>query len=348
MKKNLLLLGVLFTGMLACKKNDTRINTGGLPDNQPDTSGIKHTGVFVLYPYGADIRKDSIWPDKKGHSLLIETVMQPVVPANADKIFPGAVLKGNSIEGGNYVPLTGYTYKPQSIVIGTNINTLLLTTDAPGPDAVRAYIKNVLRGTDAGSRVMKSDISGVETFSSILVSLNGKPDATQIETFNIAGGVCFSFETQLFTLTTEIPKDGQLFTTPLSEASRKENPLYVASVTYGRRAALLVTSRSKNPEDLVRLRTAAVKVSTGEEISYAEADMLEKAFIRYYYKDETTGHDMEVKDIKGLYALREVMAGFQELKMLSPDKPGTPIGFRMRSLIDFSSYKMSYQLHLPL
>ncbi|WP_160714257.1 hypothetical protein [Chitinophaga solisilvae] len=350
MKRNLLLLSVLFSGMVACKKNDATVNPapGGIPDDQPDTSGIRQAGVFVLYPIGTDIQKDSIWPDKKGHSIFIETLALPVVPINVDKVFPGAVLKGNSIESGNYVSLTGYTYKPQAVVMSTDINALPLTTDAPGPDVTKAYIKNVLKGNNSGSRVMLAGISGAEKFSKILVSLNGKPDHTQIETFDISGGVCFNYDIELFSLTIDIPRDGEFFTTPLSETSKKENPVYVASVTYGRRAALLVTSRSKNPEDLVRLRTAAVKVSRKEDISNNEADMLEKAFIRYYYKDETTGNDMAVREIKGLKELREIITGFQQLAVLSPDKPGTPITFRTRSLIDFSSYKMSYQLHLPL
>ncbi|WP_143307156.1 hypothetical protein [Chitinophaga vietnamensis] len=337
MKRYLTVLALTATIINACKKEETTV----IHDPNPvDTSfrpvqpggNTKKSRLLLITPPGSFVSKDSAWPNGDGHTYLLESNTFPITANNAALIFPGAAFKGSTVTDGIFTPLTGYTYKPASVgatLTYTNASTLM---DPPSASATQLFLKRFFQGNATyPSNGISWGISGDLYYDRIQVAYADQSPVPTGATDSTGGGFYMSYEQRLYSVYMDIPKDGQLFTTPVSEATAQDNPLYVSDIKYGRRGILVFTLKYSTPFDLAALRIIAGKASRHEGMTGAEMLLLGRTNIRYYAQHEGTGGIMTAQTLD-LPALQQVFASLQQLRGATAENPGAAIAFSLSNL----------------
>ena len=296
--KTLILFSALIMGFIQCSKEDLGVI------NNPDATSINEyvsqfsdwTDQTVPIEYDSlagtvELQNDLKIPqtcDKYNAAINLSTSDIISVGTNFGKIWPGALVEGNSLESGD-LKLINIDRAPITINTNLPINQTFREIDDPNSVSVQQAISEMQiesglmpEGAQAGAGIMETRIEEYSTFLQAMLSMgiNGgftEPE-TKIKLSGEAGGsIEFAYNThsviakfiqKAFTVRLaddllETPADFFSNTVSMEDLKKLENngtmsssnvPLYIESVTYGR--VLLFTLTSTTVESGVKLQAA--------------------------------------------------------------------------------------------
>ena len=277
---------------------------------------------------------------------------QIVLNPQTDVIYPGALVKGESILDGSYT-LIPSVRKP--ITISTSLvgaSKVSVVVDDPKLSTVREAVNTLMSQTyDVPPANMGFTIEQAYSEQQLDLSLRASYKSGVI---NVKGGFDFSntkiktrlvakFIQNYYTLDMDMPsKPSDLFSDDVDRALFGTfMPMYVASVTYGRMA--LFTIESEMEETEVR---AALNGSYGTITAAASAE----------FEDMKAKSTMKVYILGGSgSAAGATINGFEDFKNyiqaggdFSKTSPGAPISYKLRYIRDNTIGKIVFAASYPI
>ncbi|ASZ09803.1 thiol-activated cytolysin family protein [Chitinophaga pendula] len=278
-----------------------------------------------------------------------------------DQIYPGALIKGNSVASFDFNPVIGYTPKPISLSVSLPAPAGLVagTINVPSLSATTQLVNHVLlNSTFAQGGFSKYNLN-IKQFTyydelkeffasskntNLIFFNSGSSGSTDIKKISRNTGLMAKFIQKNFTVDMDIPKAGQLIDLNVDAGILGAySPLYVSSVTYGRLGIITVESNASFDE----LKTAFQKafgilgvVNSSNTLTQAEINIINGANIKVYLVGGQGA--MAVQTMNGYQHFMQYLGGGQTF---SPQTPGVPISFSMRYLSDHRPYKAQFQIN---
>lgn len=318
--------------------------------------------AMSLRDYLADIQlspttfiKDSFWAAGTGKSMIYESTEQAVLPDNEILAYPGSIIRGNSINSMDFIPIAGYI--PRPIRVGVNFPTATPTgtVNSPSLSETRVFLRNaLLNGSGKQISSFSYELSKFTYYEELKQSFGSNAKVKGIFSSSSSSsswgqnkiskstGVVLKFTQKNFSIIMDIPRDGQL----IDPASNPNNfgqysPVYVSSVTYGRMGIIMIESNYSFND----VNSAFTKItnklfkSSSETLTTAEKQVIDNSEIQVFI---VGGHgETEAQAIAGYDAFVNYVAGGGEF---SAADPGVPIAFTLRYLSDHSLFKTRFQV----
>jgi thiol-activated cytolysin len=322
--------------------------------NYLDRLKLNGTGEFV---------RDSIWPSNTGHSSIYTTDEQVVVPDNQAYIYPGSLIRGNSVNSSNFVPLPIRNYKRVPITVSVSFpsDAAVGVIDTPSLSRTRVFLRKALLdpGFSGGQieeflyetfnfsyydeikRAYGSNVNVKGLFYSSNSSFNFQSTTTDKGSAMVA-----KFTLKNFVMKLEAPQNGKL----IDETNVDQNvlqgyvPVYVNSITYGRMGIIVIESNESSVNMKTQYETTIRKIfkRTNETLTEEEKRVINSSRINIYLiggsgapqTQSVTGVDEFIRYI--------VSSG-----TFSANDPGVPISFTMKYLGDNSTVKTTFSLDYP-
>lgn len=256
----------------------------------------------------------------------------------SDVIFPGAMLKGESIPTGEYVPIIADRSSITLSASLTNINgsPVVKITD-PKLSTVREGIKSILdqEVTGATSASLNFDISEVYSKEqlSLAIGANYRSAATKVsssfnfESSTYAHKYVLKYLQVYYTIDMDPPKNpSDLFTgVPDISSLGSTSPVYVSTVTYGR--MIIYTIESNHSKTAIDAAFSASFGPNEGNISAQEEKVINESSIKALVIGGSG--DDAAKVVNGP---ADVYAYISEGGNYSKESPGAPLSYKLRYL----------------
>ena len=310
--------------------------------------------------YVNPIREVINW-DAGSYSWQFEANEHVVYSDYEDQIYPGALIKGNSVANFNFNPVVGYTPKPikVSVSLPAPANKVAATINSPSYTAMVQTVNNVLLNSAlSGGGFSKFNFNTKEftyydelkEFFASSVNTNAiffnasTSGSTSIKKIAKRTGLMAKFVQKNFTIDMDIPKSGELIDLNVDQQILGNYaPVYVSSVTYGRLGIITVESDA----DFEQLNQAFKKafgilgiVNGTNTMTQDEINLINAADIKVYL---VGGQGAKaVQTINGYQNFLQYLGGGQTF---TPQTPGVPISFSLRYLSDHAVCKAQFQVN---
>ena len=264
----------------------------------------------------------------------------------SDVIYPGAVIIGESIGTGEYIPVIA-DRKPLSLSVSLqNIGgSPKATVDDPSLSNVRVAINEILSANVTGGTAaeVSFDIEEVHSQNQLSLALganykNAMADVSGSFDFNqedYRSRVVVKFVQAYYTIDIDLPATpSDLFSEmPDLNALGDVSPMYVSTITYGRMALFSAESSRSITELEASLRAAfSSGTQSGEiNVSAEQRNVIENAKIEATIIGGS-GSDA-VGAIDGIEGLKAYILGGGDY---SKESPGAPLSYKLRYLKDNS------------
>ncbi|UCJ07259.1 thiol-activated cytolysin family protein [Chitinophaga pendula] len=305
--------------------------------------------------------KELINWDAGSYSWQFEANEHVVYSDYEDQIYPGALIKGNSVANFAFNPVIGYTPKPikVSVSLPAPASKVAATINAPSYTSMVQTVNNVLLNSAlSGGGASKFNFNTKEftyydelkEFFASSVNTNAiffntsSSGTTNIRKISKRTGLMAKFIQKNFTIDMDIPKAGELIDLNVDQQILGNYaPVYVSSVTYGRLGIITVESDA----DFEQLNQAFKKafgilgiVNGTNTLTQDEINLINAADIKVYL----VGGDgaKAVQTINGYQNFLQYLGGGQTF---TPQTPGVPISFSLRYLSDHSACKAQFQVN---
>ncbi|MBE7170122.1 MAG: thiol-activated cytolysin family protein [Williamsia sp.] len=267
-------------------------------------------------------------------------------------IYPGAVIYYKSFQDGTYIPMVG-PRKPLTISISlSNISgTVSQQVPSPSLSSVREAIQRILRSKANGATAaniswQQSEVYSAEHFrlsvggnyGNLFADLNAH---YKYSNKKVIGRFLFQFTQVYYTIDVDAPKPGlQNFFEGGTDcsAANGQSPVYVSSVSYGRKVFLLVESESYNYSQMADIEASFNSFfgSGGLSVEATLQRILNEKSVQGVIIGGPSYEGIEavtnIADLKG-YLLAG--ANFNE------NSPGVPLAYTMRFTNDNSIAKLA-------
>lgn len=295
------------------------------------------------------------------YSWLVEANEHVVYTDYEDQIYPGALIKGNSVENFDFNPVIGYTPKPISVSVSlpAPAGKVAATIDIPSLSATTRQVNNVLLNSQFAQLGFAKYNLNIKEFTyydelkelfatgkntNLIFFNSSSGTTTNIKKISRSTGLMAKFIQKNFTIDMDIPKAGQLIDLNVDpNIIGAYSPLYVSSVTYGRLGIITVESDAGFDE----LKKAFEKafgilgiVNGSNTLTQEEINTINSADIKIYLVGGLGAQ--AVQTINGYQNFLQYLGGGQTF---SAQAPGVPITFNMRYLSDHSAYKAQFQIN---
>ena len=375
MRKNLLALPVIcLLFFAACKKNN-------MPEPSPAGKAGKQLSAFshlkkypeTLIPIKKDsislkeyiastktssttFIKDSYWVAGTGKSAIYESTEQTVLPDNEILVYPGSILRGNSISSMDFIPIADYIPKPISVGVSFVGTASTGTVASPSLSATRAFLRTALLGAP-GSGKQISSFSYEQTpftyYEEIKQSFGSNTNVKGIfssssnssewgkRKITKSTGMVLKFTQKNFNLNMDIPQDGQLIDPSGPNNFGAYSPVYVSSVTYGRMGIIVIESNYSYSDVNASFSKITRKLFKNSQEVFTSQDqqIIDNSEIQIYLIGGNGANDAQA--INGYAAFVNYVSGGGEF---SAGDPGVPISFTLRYLSDHSLFKTRFQI----
>ena len=358
MKKRIITLCVLsFFLLFQCSSDDSTIEI--FPEEDFNTHVQSLSYIIQPEEIETPVEIETISEDESDGNYTCNVKRYKAAPGfnelalmdpTTDIMFPGAMIKGESITTGEYIPIIA-DRTPINISISLeNINgNPSRTIDNPSLSSVRTAINDILQADVTGATPANISFTIEEIFSeeqfNLAIGANYKdPSKTISGTFDFSNEtkksrIIVKFLQVYYTLDVD-PKaqPADFFNTiPNVQVLGSVSPLYISTITYGRMALFTFESEYSSSE-----MKAAVDAAFKSGIKDGEIN------INSGYKRKIESSSMNavifggagssgVKAINGLEGLKEYIL---EGGDYSKDSPGAPLSYKMRYLKDNSVAKI--------
>lgn len=298
---------------------------------------------------------DSIWSNGKGRSLIYESDEIVVLEKWANQIYPGALLKGGSIETGRYVPLSNKV-DPITISCSFPAKWASAQIQRPSLSSFRNTVSQIMNNNGMSGTQLSSFSYELTQFTYIdELKLSFGSNISIKEIFDVdvnynkgkitrKSGLIVKFIQKNFTVDMDLPEDGNLLANNAELNSiDKYSPLYISSVTYGRIG--IITMDSYSSIDSVRMAVNASfnsKVINGSvELDKKYKTIIENAKTKIFTKGGK-GEDI-VQSVDGYVKFHDFI---KQGGKFTPQEPGLPIAFSASYLVDNSPYYTTFKVDI--
>lgn len=274
----------------------------------------------------------------------------------SDTLWPGALLYGASIPGGEYLPvLAPRTPVTFSISLGNIQGGISRTVAAPSLSTIRQAVTDLLAQNITGSTPARTafSISDVYNEDQLQIALGGNYGngvisvRSQFDFHNssIRSRVLVKFVQVYYTIDIDLPDSPSALFADAAAAGTVLprcagiSPLYVSSVSYGRLALFSFESTSSNEELKAALAAAFSGLTAKGELSLTvrQQEVLRTSTIKATIIGGNGG--MAVHAVNGLEGLKAfVLTGGN----CDRDNPGAPLAYRFRYLSDNASCRIVF------
>lgn len=314
----------------------------------PGLSGVKQYDNIEMT---RGIYKDSLWENRFGKTLFAKSDETVLLPNNLKYVYPGALLKGNSIEEMRLVPLYA-NVKPITVSVSfPTISGGMSKTIQPTLSGMRAFINEALIDK-VGTQISSSTFS-IEEFTSYnelrtafgsnvktgALFWKNKQEAYE-ESFKISKrtGLYIKYIQRNFTIDMDQPQDGALIEGVIT--GEDYSPIYINSVTFGQMGILAIETDSLSEYAYSKFNEISKKlfVNKKEELTTEERAILNEATMKLYLI--APGGSDEVYSIDNadqLFSLLNMNRNFTK------ESPGVPIYCSYAYLSDNSAVEVKYQ-----
>lgn len=289
------------------------------------------------------------------YRLTVETDEQVVLDSYQRLIYPGSLIKGNSVPNLNFDPVVGVEKLPitVSVSIPAVNGTVTKVIENPNLSTSRTALNEILSQNINGDQVssFSYDLMRFTTYDELKLSFGAnvkigtvfnaafKDSTTRV---SLKTGLIAKFIQRNFTVDMDIPNNGQLLANNVDPNTLGNySPVYVSSITYGRMGIIAIESSY----DYEAVRTAFnvtfnfIKAGGGVNITSEQKRIIEEAQMSIYTRG---GQGLEVvKSIKGYDAFVEyIISGGK----FSVNTPGVPLFFTLNYLSDHTLFKTIFNV----
>ncbi len=267
----------------------------------------------------------------------------------SDIIYPGSILKAESVTDGSYVPIIG-NRKPIVLSISdpNTANGVLKEIESPSLSSVRNAIQEFLKQSPKGSTGSNFTLSVREIFSAehfkseiggnygnLLGSISG---SFKYSDNSILSRYILEFTQVYYSIDMDHLEPGleNFFTKPVNNLG-KFSPVYVSSVKYGRKVILIIESRSLSSGISAQLEASFKSFfgSGGVSISAELDNLMSNKSIKALVLGGDSQQAIEaVLNFDKLYGFLIKGANY------GPNSPGAPLSYALRFVNDNSIAKI--------
>ena len=294
-----------------------------------------------------------------------EFIMLPEWLGQQDNFYLGSLIKGNSIASVDMIPLAErlgeYVSKPISASISLPLKTV---TGMYNPTELRTsefYSKllsaNGVPGTQKSSFSYDvQDFTYYDELKTVFGSnakvgalFYGSTSSTTNGTMKISksSGLVAKFTQKNFSLDMDVPENGELYSNLNLNALGGYWPAYISSITYGSTGIVVIESaEDQQVVNSTFKKTFSVLgglVSGGSNLTEAEKNTVNKSTMKIYFIGPNGA-----EAIKSIFSLEELTAYIKKGSTFSPQTPGVPISFKMKSLPDNKPLISNFKIDLPV
>lgn len=305
--------------------------------------------------------KDSLWSGGVGHSEFYSSDRMVVTPNNENYIYPGSLLKGESINTDDFKPIIGYKSLPIKVSVTFPSSYAIGQIDTPSLSRSRVFLRKAL---------MAPDFSGVQLLDfSYSASLESSYDASKLyfgydvndsrlfssvnESFssssshiNSGTALMASFTVENFSFNMASPVQGELLDPSTLDPASLNNvtPVYVSSVTYGRFGYFLLETEADSYVSKSAFEKIVKKIfkKTNEELTIEEQSIFNSCKVTIYLlgaNGDALIRAFNSPSADGLYNyLLSYNSGF------TADDPGVPIFYKLKYLSNDSLYEPVFKI----
>lgn len=294
-----------------------------------------------------------------------EFTMLPEWLGQLDNFYLGSLIKGNSIASLEMAPLSErlgeYQSRPISASISLPLKTvsgiynptelrtsefysrLLLANGMQEPQRA-SYSYNIQEFTyyDELKTVFGSNVKvNALFFSSGSTSTNGALKISK------STGLVAKFTQKNFSLNMDVPIQGELYENLDLAALGGQWPAYISSITYGSTGVLVIES-DEDSEIVNSTYSKAFSVlgglvSGGNDLTESEKGTIGRSTMRIYFIGPNGA-----EAVKSIFSFEELAAYIKKGTAFSPQSPGVPISFKMKSLPDHKTLKNDFVIDVPI
>lgn len=263
-----------------------------------------------------------------------------------DVIYPGAIIKGESIPTGEYIPIIA-DRKPMTISVSLQniVGSPSRTVEEPKLSTVREALNDILSSDVTGATPAKISFEIENVYSEEQLSLAVKGNYKN-SFVDVAGSFDFTrqdirsrlvvkFLQIYYTVDMDLPQspDDLFEDFPSMESLGSTSPLYVSTVTYGRMVLFTVESSYSSTEINAALDAAfsAAGHSGSIEIDAQYKKMIDSSTLKAYILGGSGGS--AVQSVNGIEGIVDFIASGGDY---SKDSPGAALSYKLRFLKDNS------------
>jgi thiol-activated cytolysin len=343
--------------VLAKNANMYGITPEGMLSNHKQ-NGVPGT-ISGVTPRGSNIT-DVVNSGKSIYKELFTANEFVVDRNNSNTVYPGSIIKGNSIDNFSLVPVLGYG-RPITVSVSIPASPQRVSKTIPVPSAagmyqtVRAALTNEFSGSAGFSRLnyeMRSfsyyqemkQLYGYNSKGFAFFVTNSTSTTTDLAKSEKKTAIMVKFLQQNFTVDMDIPEDGQLIDRNADPSVFGGfAPYYVSSVTYGRLGLMTIESNEEQykVEAAYRKAFSFLGIVNGSNtLTSEESAILEAAEVRVSIAG-VPGEEA-VQTIKGLSGLAALLG---KGLTYNAQTPGVPIVFKMRYVADDRNFEAPFEVN---
>ncbi|QNN42791.1 thiol-activated cytolysin family protein [Pedobacter roseus] len=294
-----------------------------------------------------------------------EFTMLPEWLGQLDNFYLGSLIKGNSIASLEMAPLSERLGEYQSRNISASISLPLKTVSG-------VYNPTELRTSEFYSRLLLANgmqdpqrssysytiqeftyydelktVFGSNVKVNALFFSSGSTSTNGALKISKSTGLVAKFTQKNFSLNMDVPIQGELYDNLNLAALGNQWPAYISSITYGSTGVLVIES----DEDSEKVNSTYSKafsvlgglVSGGNDLTESEKGTISKSTMRIYFIGPNG-----VEAVKSIFSFEELAAYIKKGTSFSPQSPGVPISFKMKSLPDHKTLKNDFVIDVPI
>lgn len=260
-----------------------------------------------------------------------------------DVIYPGALIKGESISTGMYTPIV-FPRKPLTLSISLEHidGNVAKTIDDPKLSTIRQAVRDILAqkvtgATPANVSYTMTDIYSerqlsvalAASYESAILKISGSFNFNKSD---VRSRIVAKFLQKYYSIDIDIPaQPSDFFKAPVAlSALGSYSPMYVSTVTYGRMALFTVESTKSSTEVKAALQAAydaAIKV--GGTLDVTSTGVMNASTISVYISGGSG--EGAVASINGFDSFKGYITSGGNY---TNDSPGAPISYKLRYLKD--------------
>ena len=314
-----------------------------------------NTGKYVLL-------SDSVWADHNGITLRVQMKGDYVLSNFAvqsliePRIFPGSMIKGNTIVDLGYAPLTGYQQIPLRIYSTSPSFNIISKEVLPSVAATKAFIKESLEPVNGGQVDQFNFQNGTPfqnyseisintrttwDFSNLVILKNG--DNGHIKKKN---GFYVNFDLSIFSIMSDpVTASGSFFAPGINVAAIPDNPQIISSVTYGRKAIIAIESDA----DFAQIKSA-FQATANQSATAADQQILKESTITIYMNGFKKNDTDNIKTLEGYDKVSLFIKTLLASGKYTKEDYGVPVEFTCNGVSDFSTarFGFKYRLDFPV
>lgn len=316
---------------------------------------IKKTGLNNnISTRAGTIIRDSIWPNGFGISYF-GVADESIIMENMQRyIYPGSLLKGNTIADANYANLS-VPIKPITLSVSFPAKRVSGVLNNPSLSSTRQFVNDIVRQEGIGnqSASLSFEIDQFTSYEELKVLFGSNKKTSGIFFSSSSGeenfehkiskstGIVVKFTQKYFTLDMDIPQNG-LINGDISGLVQY-SPVYVSSIAYGRMGIMTIETNESYEDGYSKITEAFNKLFVNKQTNISESvkSLIRQAVIKVFL----VGSDgkSSVMAVNGFESFLNVITEGSEF---NENNFGAPLYSTFSYLTDHSPFKINFKINL--